>query len=78
MFDVLTDMNANVFYELGLAHALSKDVVLLTQSMDFVPFGPKGLRCICYDTTKHGAGRLEAHPSTIAALMHSGQSMERT
>src|ERR1017187_7776210 len=41
----LTDQNSNVFYELGLAHAISKDVILLTQSMDFVPFDLKALRC---------------------------------
>jgi len=34
----LTGKNPNVFYELGLAHALGRDVVLLSQSMDDVPF----------------------------------------
>ena len=38
----LTDLNANVFYELGLAHALSKDVVLITQSMEFASVRPEG------------------------------------
>ena len=71
----LTDLNANVFYELGLAHALSKDVVLLTQSMEFVPFDLRGLRCICYDTTKRGADRLETQlAATIAALMQANRS----
>ncbi|HEX5399569.1 MAG TPA: Hsp70 family protein [Verrucomicrobiae bacterium] len=52
----LTDQNANVFYELGLAHALNKDVILLTQSMEFVPFDLKALRCICYEF-RHGEPR---------------------
>jgi hypothetical protein len=66
----LTDLNANVFYELGLAHALSKEVVLITQSMEFVPFDLKALRCICYDMTRRGTERLEKQlAATIAALM---------
>jgi hypothetical protein len=69
----LTDINANVFYELGLAHALSKDVILLTQSMDFVPFDLKAVRCICYDSTHRGTQRLEAGlAKTIAALIKAG------
>jgi len=66
----LTDLNANVFYELGLAHALSKDVVLITQSMEFVPFDLKALRCICYDVTRRGTQQLEEKlATTIATLM---------
>jgi hypothetical protein len=66
----LTDLNANVFYELGLAHALSKEVVLITQSMEFVPFDLKALRCICYDVTRRGTQQLEEKlAKTIATLM---------
>jgi hypothetical protein len=66
----LTDLNANVFYELGLAHALSKEVVLITQSMDFVPFDLKALRCICYDMTRRGTQQLEEKlAATITNLM---------
>lgn len=45
----LTGRNPNVFYELGIAHTLGKPVVMLTQSMDFVPFDLRQLRCIVYD-----------------------------
>jgi|SRR5882672_2991772 len=34
----LTGKNANVFYELGYAHALAKRTILITQSMKDVPF----------------------------------------
>ena len=34
----LTGKNANVFYETGIAHTIGKEVVLITQSMDDVPF----------------------------------------
>jgi hypothetical protein len=69
----LTGRNSNVFYELGLAHALSKDVILLTQSMDFVPFDLKSMRCILYDFTPRGVQNLEKGLSaTIQALMKIG------
>jgi hypothetical protein len=61
-----------VFYELGLAHALSKDVILLAQSMDFVPFDLRVIRCIVYDFTPRGTQKLENNLSeTIAELMKS-------
>jgi hypothetical protein len=66
----LTGLNANVFYELGLAHALSKEVVLITRSMEFVPFDLKALRCICYNATRRGTEQLEEKlAATIATLM---------
>ena len=45
----LTGRNPNVFYELGLAHALAKPVILLTESLDDVPFDLRALRVIIYD-----------------------------
>ncbi|HSE63208.1 MAG TPA: hypothetical protein VLG15_06310, partial [Thermoanaerobaculia bacterium] len=69
----LTDRNPNVFYELGLAHALSKDVILITQSMDSVPFDLQAVRCLCYDFTPRGVGKLEsALAATIQGLINLG------
>lgn len=45
----LTGKNANVFYELGLAHAIGKPVVLLSETIDDVPFDLQPLRVILYD-----------------------------
>jgi len=68
----LTDQNPNVFYELGLAHALSKDVIQVTQSMNFVPFDLKTIRCIVYEFTPRGTKKLEKDlAETMAALMKS-------
>jgi hypothetical protein len=68
----LTDRNSNVFYELGLAHALGKDVILITQSMDFVPFDLKVIRSIVYDFTPRGTQRLEKElAETITKLVKS-------
>jgi len=47
----LSGRNPNVFYELGLAHAIRKPVVLLTQNIADVPvpFDLQALRVIPYD-----------------------------
>lgn len=46
----LTSRNPNVFYELGLAHALKKPVVLVSSNEADVPFDLKHIRVIIYDT----------------------------
>jgi len=45
----LSEKNPNVFYELGLAHAIAKPAILVTQSMEDVPFDLRALRVIEYD-----------------------------
>jgi hypothetical protein len=47
----LTTRNANVLYELGLAHALKKPVVLVSSSKLDVPFDLQHIRVIYYDLT---------------------------
>ena len=47
----LTTRNPNVFYELGLAHALEKPVVLVSSNEDDIPFDLKHIRVIYYDMT---------------------------
>ena len=46
----LTSGNPNVFYELGLAHAFSKPVILVTQSIEEVPFDLTLYRLLEYNT----------------------------
>ncbi|WP_373987765.1 hypothetical protein [Duganella sp. BuS-21] len=45
----LTDRNPNVFYELGLAHAISKPVILISKSIEDVPFDLRSIRVLLYD-----------------------------
>jgi hypothetical protein len=45
----LTSKNANVFYELGLAHASAKPVILVSSNEDDVPFDLRHIRVILYD-----------------------------
>jgi len=46
----LTGRNTNVFYEVGLAHALGKPVIIITKNEDDVPFDLKALRYLFYNT----------------------------
>lgn len=47
----LTTKNANVYYELGMAHALGKPVVLIAANESDVPFDLRHIRVIYYDMT---------------------------
>ena len=46
----LSGRNPNVMYEVGLAHALGKPIILLTRNQEDVPFDLKSLRYVYYDT----------------------------
>ncbi|MBB6497312.1 hypothetical protein [Methanococcus maripaludis] len=55
----LTGRNPNVFYELGIANALGKEVILLTQTMEDVPSDLRHIECIVYKFTPNGVKKLE-------------------
>jgi len=55
----LTGRNPNVFYELGLAHAMGKEVILITQDLRDVPFDLEHYRCIVYEDSVAGAEKLK-------------------
>jgi len=46
--------NPNVFYEIGIAHSLGKEVILIAQSEDDVPFDLGHLRYVRYLSNKEG------------------------
>jgi|GEM_PF-547284 len=65
----LTGKNPNVFYETGVAHTVGKEVILLTQTMDDVPFDLRHLRCIVYEYTPRGIQNLEKNlAATVTAI----------
>jgi len=55
----LTGRNPNVFYEVGIAHALNKQVLLMTQSIEDVPFDLRHRRALVYDYSPRGCKKLE-------------------
>lgn len=58
--------NPNVFYEIGIAHTLGKEVILITQSGDDVPFDLKHLRYIQY--SNNAAGRQSLEDALVARI----------
>lgn len=54
-----TGKNPNVFYELGIAHTLGKDVIIITQSPEDIPFDISHIRYIKYEYTPRGMGNFE-------------------
>ena len=67
----LTDQNANVFYELGIAHSFKDvhNIVLISQNLDDVPFDIRHLSTIIYneDNIKHLTSSIH---KTIKANSH--------
>jgi len=55
----VTGKNPNVMYEIGLAHTVGKPVIIVSQSIDDVPFDLRHYRCIIYEYTPRGCQYLE-------------------
>jgi hypothetical protein len=55
----LTGRNANVFYEVGIAHAINKPVLLMAQSIEDVPFDLRNRRVLLYEYSLPGGKLLE-------------------
>jgi Lon protease-like protein len=55
----VTSRNPNVFYEIGLAHSIGKDVIIISQSLDDVPFDLRHYRRIIYEDSVKGTKKLE-------------------
>lgn len=56
----LSGKNPNVMYEVGIAHTLGKPVLLMSQSVDDIPFDLRHRRCLIYEYTPPGCRKLEA------------------
>ena len=50
--------NPNVFYEIGIAHSLGKDVILIARSAGDIPFDLQHLRYLTYLPNKQGLEEL--------------------
>jgi hypothetical protein len=55
-----TTRNPNVFYEIGIAHTLGREVILITQSAEDIPFDLRHLRYVQYLNNKEGLKALKA------------------
>ena len=50
--------NPNVFYEVGIAHTLGREVILITQNDDDIPFDLRHIRYIRYLNNAEGRAEL--------------------
>ena len=65
----LTNDNPNVFYEVGICHALGKQVILISQSPN-IPFDLRHVRCIIYKYTPPGMREFERNlMATLRAVL---------
>ena len=65
----LTSRNPNVLYETGLAHARNRDVVMIVQNDDDVPFDLKHIRYVRYLPNQQGLEKLVVDlAETISAI----------
>ena len=55
----LTGSNPNVFYETGLAHALDREVIMIVQNDQNVPFDLNHIRYVTYLPNKEGLDELK-------------------
>ena len=66
----VTEANPNVYYEIGVAHALNKPTVLLAQKGTKLPFDLGPHRCIFYENTIAGRARLlDSLRSSLSAVL---------
>jgi len=49
-----TGKNANVFYEMGIAHTIGKKVIMITQIENDIPFDIRHIRCFKYNYNPRG------------------------
>ena len=49
-----TGRNANVFYEMGIAHTLGRSCIMIAQSINDIPFDVQQRRTITYENTPEG------------------------
>lgn len=76
----LTGRNPNVFYELGLAHALEKPVVLVSSNQEDVPFDLQHIRVIYYDMKDPFWGEkliAKVAENILSALRNPGEAIFR-
>jgi hypothetical protein len=68
-----TSRNPNVFYEIGIAHALGREVILITQAEADIPFDLRHLRFVKYLNNDEGLNalstRLQPRLSELAQLV---------
>lgn len=69
----LSEANANVYYELGIAHGLRRPTVLISQRISDMPFDLRGYRTIEYSTDFAEIGSLAEQLRAVAKAHIAGE-----
>jgi hypothetical protein len=64
-----TEVNQNVYYELGIAHTLGKPTIMIAQDISNIPFDLRHLRHIIYENSDAGHIKLEMELKRTAAAL---------
>jgi len=72
---VIDGRNANVFYELGLAHAMDKSTLLVSKTVDSLPLDVKSKKIIVYQHLKE-LSRLLKDELLRLAFIRNGESVK--
>jgi hypothetical protein len=67
----ITDKNPNVFYEMGVAHAIGNKTIMIAQNAKELPFDISNYRCIIYKQSVDGLQQLQEE------ILESLQELER-
>ena len=71
----VTGGNPNVLYELGVAHALNRPVIMMTQSIEQLPFDLASYRVIPYTTQLGDAHRARSALAKVATSALKGDTL---
>jgi nucleoside 2-deoxyribosyltransferase len=69
----ISGLNGNVMYELGIAHGLGRPTLMITRSLEEVPFDLKSYRVIEYSTHFEDAESLKSKLRDVASTHSRGE-----
>lgn len=72
-----TGRNANVFYELGIAHTLGKNTILITSKKNDIPFNVQSWRAIIYKYTPPGMKIFEGELTDAIRTITASEPIEK-
>jgi|WetSurMetagenome_2_1015567.scaffolds.fasta_scaffold130566_2 hypothetical protein len=72
----MSERNPNVFYELGLAHAIGKPAILVARKEDDIPFDLRHVRVVLFDHSLPGwEKKLERDITSAAQKVHQTRNV---
>jgi hypothetical protein len=76
IFCDMSERNPNVFYELGLAHAIGKPAILVARKEDDIPFDLRHVRVVLFDQSLPGWDKkLERDITSAAQKVHETKNV---